>query len=54
MAIEKAKTYYVAYSVINGIVLSMWLNYVVPGVAVLAFAVTAVYFGFTLYSDTAY
>lgn len=51
MAIEKAKTYYVAYSVINGIVLSMWLNYVVPGVAVLAFAVTAVYFGL-LYTVT--
>lgn len=51
MAIEKAKTYYIAYSVINGIVLSMWLNYVVPGVAVLAFAVTAVYFGL-LYTVT--
>jgi len=51
MAVEKAKTYYIAYSVINGIVLSMWLNYVVPGVAVLAFAVTAVYFGL-LYTVT--
>ena len=51
MAIEKAKTYYIAYSVINGIVLSMWLNYVVPGVAALAFAVTAVYFGL-LYTVT--
>ena len=29
----------------------MWLNYVVPGVAVLAFAVTAVYFGL-LYTVT--
>ncbi len=54
MAIEKAKTYYVAYSVINGIVLSMWLNYVVPGVAVLAFCGDSCLFWFTLYSDTAY
>lgn len=53
MDIGKAKTYFIAYSVINGVVLSMWLNYVVPGVAVLAFAVTAVYFGL-LYTVTKY
>ena len=53
MNLSKTKTYYVVYSVINGIVLSLWLNYVVPGVAVLAFAVTAVYFGL-LYTVTKY
>ena len=48
MAIEKAKTYYVAYSVINGIVLSMWLNYVVPGVAVCLMALPVLMIAYIL------
>lgn len=45
LSLDSAKKYFYAYSIINGITLSLLLVSVSPGAAVLAFALTVAYFG---------
>lgn len=45
LSMQSAKKYFYAYSIINGITMSMLLSLVAPGIAILAFALTCAYFG---------
>lgn len=45
LSMDSAKKYFYAYSIINGITMSMLLSMVAPGISILAFALTCAYFG---------
>ena len=42
---QSAKKYYYIYSILNGISLSLWINFTAPGAVIIAFALTCAYFG---------
>lgn len=45
LSIKSAKRYFIVYSIINGITLSLWIQMVAPLASVLAFGLTSAYFG---------
>lgn len=45
LSIKSAKRYFIIYSIINGITLSLWIQMVAPQASILAFGLTCAYFG---------
>ncbi|WP_028042592.1 Bax inhibitor-1 family protein [Candidatus Stoquefichus massiliensis] len=45
LSIKSAKRYFIIYSIINGITLSLWIQMVAPLASILAFGLTCAYFG---------